>query len=92
MTDLVNDYSRIVMINLVKRDTSGEEALTASLIKLLKMHPKREVKHIWYDFHSETHGDNFHKLNNLIGEIHNVQNRFGFFVKERFGGQRVLKE
>ena len=86
MKDLVDDFSRIVMINLVKRDNHGEEALTESLIKLLKMYPKREVKHIWFDFHSETHGDNFHKLNNLILEVRNVQTRFGFFVKERFGG------
>ena len=73
------------MINLVKRDNKGEEALTGHLIKLLKMHPKREVKHIWYDFHNETHGDNFHKLNQLLLEIRNVQSKFGFFVKERFG-------
>lgn len=60
-----------------------EQKLTVSLMALLKMMPKRNVKHIWYDFHGETHGDKFHKINDLMNEIRDVQSKFGFFVKER---------
>lgn len=80
------------MINLVKRDKNGEEALTQHQIKLMKMNPKTNIKHIWYDFHNETHGDNFHKLNNLMGEVRSVQNRFGFFVRERKFQDQILKK
>ena len=54
-----------------------------SLMALLKMMPQRNVKHIWYDFHGETHGDKFYKINDLMNEIRDVQSKFGFFVKER---------
>ena len=52
---------------------------------MLQIVPKKNVKHIWYDFHGETHGDNFHKINDLMSEIRTVQTKFGFFIKERFG-------
>ena len=52
---------------------------------MLQIVPKKNVKHIWYDFHGETHGDNFHKINDLMSEIRNVQTKFGFFIKERLG-------
>jgi hypothetical protein len=39
---------------------------------MLQIVPKKNVKHIWYDFHGETHGDNFHKINDLMSEIRSV--------------------
>lgn len=60
------------MINLVKKNLKDEEKLTLQLIKMLQIVPKKNVKHIWYDFHGETHGDNFHKINDLMSEIRSV--------------------
>jgi hypothetical protein len=44
----------------------------------------------WFDFHGETHGDNFHKVNDLMEDLKNVQGQFGFFVQERFGERKVI--
>ena len=49
-----------------------------------------KVKHIWFDFHAETSGDNFHRLEHLIDEIRDIQHKFGFYVAERFNKRRVL--
>ena len=78
------------MINLVRKSKPDEDKLTQSLIRILQMTQLKNVKHIWYDFHGETSGDKFHKLNDLMGEIGNVATKFGCFVKERFGQQRVI--
>ena len=51
----------------------------------MKINPRTNVKHIWYDFHKETHGDNFHKLNDLLTEVDAVLQKFGFFAKETNG-------
>ena len=53
---------------------------------------RKRVKHIWFDFHAETSGDKFHKINELMDEISAIQNKFGFFVRERFDMQRVFQE
>jgi len=58
---------------------------------MLEKQPRKNVKHIWFDFHGETHGDNFQKINILMNHIQPVQQKFSFFVKERFGQQRVLQ-
>lgn len=52
---------------------------------------KQNVKHIWFDFHAETSGDKFHKLNDLMDEIDAIQQKFGYFVKERHKKRRVLQ-
>lgn len=63
---IVDDYGRVIMVNLVKKKKADECKLTESLMKLLELHPNRNLKHIWYDFHGETHGDQFHKINDLM--------------------------
>lgn len=52
---------------------------------------KQNVKHIWFDFHAETSGDKFHKLNDLMDEIDAIQQKFGYFVRERYKKRRVLQ-
>jgi len=52
---------------------------------------KQNVKHIWFDFHAETSGDKFHKLNDLMDEINAIQQKFGYFVRERHKKRRVLQ-
>ena len=47
------------MINLVKKNKEDEQKLTTKLVKMLEKQPRKNVKHIWFDFHGETHGDNF---------------------------------
>ncbi len=78
------------MINLVRKSKPDEDKLTQSLIRILQMSQLKNVKHIWYDLHGETSGDRFHRLNDLMVEIGNVQNKFGCFIKERFGEQKVI--
>lgn len=52
----------------------------------------KAVKHVWYDFHGETHGNKFFKVNELMAELKDVQTRFSFFVKERFGGENIIQK
>jgi hypothetical protein len=57
INNIIDDYGRVIMVNLVKKMKKDECKLTESLMKLLELLPQRNVKHIWYDFHGETHGD-----------------------------------
>jgi len=59
LNDIITDYNRVVMVNLVKKNKPDEQMLTKALVKMLEMQPRKNVKHIWFDFHGETHGDNF---------------------------------
>lgn len=47
------------MVNLVKKADRAESNLSEYLQNLLQINPRKNVKHIWFDFHGETHGDNF---------------------------------
>jgi len=33
---------------------------------MLQKTNRKNVKYIWWDFHKETHGDKFHKINDLM--------------------------
>lgn len=67
-----------------------ESKLSDALQNLLNEKPRKNVKHIWFDFHGETHGDNFQKIQLLMNTIKAVQSKFGFFARERHGEQKVL--
>jgi len=41
------------------------------------------VKYTFYDFHTETKGDNFHRLNDLMVKIEGLQDNFKFFLENR---------
>lgn len=60
------------MINLVRKAMQDEAKLSDALESLLATKPRKEVKHIWFDFHGETHGDNFYKVQELMSTILNV--------------------
>jgi len=62
LNDITSDYNRVVMINLVKKGLPDEAKLSENLQILLNSHPRKDVKHIWFDFHGETHGENFQKI------------------------------
>lgn len=49
------------------------------------------MEHVWFDFHQETSGEKFYKVNELMDRIYDKLVQFDFFVRERFGEQRVVR-
>ena len=80
------------MVNLVKEHNSHERKLTEGLASLLKKSNLKNVEHIYFDFHKETSGEKFHKVNELMDRIYEKMVKFDFFVKERFGRQKILRK
>jgi synaptojanin len=66
LNDLTSSYTRVVMVNLVRKSKQDEDKLLQALLRQLQSQPNKNVKHKWFDFHGETHGDNFHKVNSLM--------------------------
>ena len=71
LDDMIKDYNRILMINLIRKK-NPEAKLTAELQKHMLSSGIKAVKHIWYDFHGETHGNRFFKVNELMAELKDV--------------------
>jgi hypothetical protein len=87
---MINDYNRVLMINLIRKK-NPEAKLTAELQKhMLSVIGLKAVKHVWYDFHGETHGNRFYKVNELMVELQDVLTKFGFFVRERYGSENII--
>lgn len=91
LNDMTTDYSRVLMINLIRKK-NPEAKLTAELQKHMLASGINNVKHVWYDFHGETHGDRFYKINELMAELKDVQAEFGFFVRERYGSESIIQK
>ena len=88
---MVKDYNRVLMINLIRKK-NPEAKLTAELQNHMLNSGIKSVKHVWYDFHGETHGGHFYKVNELMAELKDVQSKFGFFVRERFGNEHIIQK
>ena len=74
------------MLNLIRKSKIAEDKLTIGIVNIIKMlkHKhliKNNFRHIWYDFHHETHGDRFHKIDDLMNEINGAQTEFGYFMR-----------
>lgn len=91
LNDITHDYNRVLMVNLIRKK-NPEAKLTAELQKQLLASGISSVKHVWYDFHGETHGDRFYKINELMTELEDVLTEFGFFVRERFGQEKIVQK
>ena len=89
--DMLKDYNRMIIVNLVKENKTGEFKLLTALQNQLLLQPNKNVKHKWFDFHGETHGDNFHKVNDLMEDLKGVQNKFSYFKQERYGDKKVIQ-
>ena len=88
---LITDYKKVVMINLTKKTKPEEDKLRVSLEKLLHWHRIENLKHVYYDFHEETHGDKFYRVNDLIKQLSGFTEKFGYFVRHQFGTRKVIK-
>ncbi len=49
------------------------------------------MKYTYFDFHTETKGDNFHRLNDLMVKIEDMLKKFGYYVEDMTTG-RTLQE
>ena len=88
--ELLSDYNKVLLINLVRKSRPEEHLLTTSLVKMFKliknsklpedMNIRSKVKFVMFDFHAETKGDDFSKLNRFTEELSQVQQQFGFFT------------
>ena len=79
----------VSLLKMVKNTNSAQQALPDGVNSSVAETAHRDlirqnVKHIWFDFHAETSGDKFHKINDLMDEISAIQQKFGFFVRERY--------
>ena len=43
LEDLLKDYKRVIMINLVRQSKKEEDGLTLALVKLLHMHKENDL-------------------------------------------------
>lgn len=88
---MTTDYNRVLMVNLIRKK-NPEAKLTAELQKHMLSSGIKSVKHVWYDFHGETHGNRFYKVNELMAELQDVLTKFGFFVRERYGTENIIQK
>lgn len=57
------------------------------------MSKPKTVKYTYYDFHTETKGDNFDQLNNLIVKVEEkLVKTFAYYVEERGTGKPLLEQ
>ena len=69
MSDLIAEYKNIIIINLISKTKPEENRLTLELVNQLQNQShlfKGNIKYIYYDFHEETKGDKFRKVNALL--------------------------
>lgn len=58
--------------------------------QLFQMSQPKCVKYTYYDFHTETKGDNFHRLNDLMIKIEDMLvKKFLYFIEDRNTGKIV---
>lgn len=76
---LLRDYQTVLLINLVRKNMPEEHGLTESLQRMFKLFKRSndpadldirtKVKHVMFDFHAETKGDNFASLDKFTSEL-----------------------
>ncbi len=90
MSDLGRDYKRCLFINLLQKHRDYENRLTLKMEKMFNICQSKCAKITYYDFHTETKGGNFHRINDLLSDIEEVMhNKFCFFVEDRHTGKMV---
>ncbi len=90
--ELVKDYKLGLFINLLQRNRSYEDRLTKTLEKQFQLSQPKNIKYTYYDFHMETKGDNFHRLNELMVKIEELIKKFGYYVENRYTGRVLLEQ
>ena len=83
-SEMVSDYKNVLFINLLQRVRGNEDDLSKQLERQFQNNPNIHVNYTLFDFHSETRGDNFQRLNDLMTKIEKLLERFSFFVEDRF--------
>ena len=69
ITDLLQEYQNMILINLISKTKPEENRLSLELVNQLQNQSnsfKNSTKYIYYDFHEETKGDKFYKINDLL--------------------------
>ena len=57
LSDMVNDYRLVIIINLLQKARSYEYMLTQALEQQYNLCNHKCVKYTYFDFHTETKGD-----------------------------------
>ena len=91
LSGLVNDYKNVIFINLLQKGRSYENELTTALEVLFNMCVPKQVKLTNYDFHTETKGDKFYLIDNLIVKVEDkLVKDFGYYCEERETGRILI--
>jgi len=92
LSGLVSDFKNVIFINLLQKGRSYENDLTLALEEQFLMCNPKQVKLIDYDFHTETKGDKFHLIQNLIVKVEDkLVKDFGYYCEEKQSG-RILSQ
>jgi hypothetical protein len=78
-----------VIINQTKRTKPEEDKLRISLELLLEWHRIDNLKHLYYDFHEETNGDRFYKVNEFVNKINDITEQQSYFIRDQFGTRKI---
>ncbi len=88
INEITNDYKLCIFINLLQKARDFEYRLTHGLEEQVSLSNNRNIKITYFDFHTETKGDNFHKLHDLLRTLEPViHKKFGYFLQNRYTKQ-----
>lgn len=88
LSGLVNDYKSVIFINLLQKGRSYENDLTTALEAQFNICQPKQVKLTNYDFHTETKGDKFYLIDNLIVKVEEkLVKDFGYYCELRDTGK-----
>lgn len=57
--DILEDYSRVICINLMAKKKSSEQMVTEGFEEQIKLNADPNVKYEWFDFHHECKNNDF---------------------------------
>ena len=81
---MINQYQRVVVLNLLAKHKRQEQMLTDKMNQLFNRFQNERVTKFHYDFHSETKGDKFEHLDDLLHVLKDsLLNTFGYWIENK---------
>ncbi|CAD8204811.1 unnamed protein product [Paramecium octaurelia] len=82
---LLEDYSRVICLNLMAKKKSAEQMVTEGFEEQVKLNSDEligNVKYEWFDFHHECKNNDFSQSNPLVRKLMEHIKNFGFYLED----------
>ena len=92
--EMIDDYHKVHIVDLLKDSTDREARLTKEYYKLFydcEFRAEGTLSFLHFDFHRFTKGDQFTQLKVMIGQLNAMIHNFGFFAMDLKAG-KVLEQ